>query len=153
MPITNYRNSESNCIGRMLYKSVDYYSTLFNIGVSWIKVVFYIQSAHPDNLNVNRELVDIPKGRQHHIPYSCAAIKAGEASPAAVERLTHGGDVIARKVQEDLYGKMKTVIDGEKMKGVVKCLYYYLILLLTMNIDWNNVYITVLYSWYARTEQ
>lgn len=75
------------------------------------------KSASPENLNVKREMTAVPKGRQHHIPIGYAAVKAKENEKIA-SKVTHNGDIIPRKVQEDLYSKMNTAIKDLDLKGV-----------------------------------
>lgn len=59
----------------------------------------------------------VPKGIQHHIPLGYAAVKA-EGSEKMASKVTHIGDIIPRKVQEDLYSKMKSTIKDLGFTGI-----------------------------------
>lgn len=64
----------------------------------------------------------VPKGRQNHIPIGYAAVKA-EENAKMTSKVTHNGDIIPRKVQEDLYSKIKTAIKDLNLKGI-GCIFF-----------------------------
>lgn len=66
---------------------------------------------------MKREITALPKGRQNHIPIGYAIVKA-EGNANMASKVTHNGDIIPRKVQEDLHSKINTAIKALNLKGI-----------------------------------
>ena len=75
----------------------------------------------PNNMNVDRQLKDIPEELRKEIPIGTAFVVVNNNGDKGLDHLTYNGDLVPGEVKQDFYRKLKTAISelGLESKSIM----------------------------------